>query len=850
MSFDQSSATILVVDDNPTNLGVLHHALTSAGYEVRVEMDGWNVIAQIQASLPDMVLLDVMLPGVDGFEICRQLKAMPLTESIPVIFMTALADIGDKLKGLQLGAVDYITKPFQQEEVLARVRLHLQLRYLSKTLEAQNFQLKHLTDELEQRVTERTQELSQSLHNLKISQAQTETANAQLEEYALTLEQKVDERTRQLQQEVEERQQAETDLHNLVAGTASVTGKNFFPALVRHLASALGVRYALISELRDSQLHTLAFWSENQLQPNFIYSPQFTPCEVVLHEGSYCCASEIQQQFQYDRDLVDMQVNSYLGVALQGIDQQPIGVLCILDDKKITKPHRLETVLRIFAARATAELERQQATEKLKDLNQDLEARVEQRTAALRQSQEYLQQITENIASVFWMTSLDKTEMIYISPACQQIWGYSQREMYRSPMLWFRCIHIDDQDRVEAVLPQQQQGDYNVEYRILRSDGKLRWIRDRAFPIYNEVGEVYRIAGIAEDITEEKRIEETLRLQERAITASNNGIVIVDARLPDHPTIFVNPAFEEITGYASTEVIGLNCRFLQGSDGDQMGLQDLRLALENHQSCTVNLRNYRKNGSLFWNELSVSPIYDDRGQLTHYIGIQTDISDRKAAEENLKTSLQEKELLLKEIHHRVKNNLLVVASLLDWQADYVNDQGLLKIFEESQHRIHSMALIHEKLYQSKNLDRIDLAEYLRTLAEHLIVSFNIDPHRVKFQYHLESIFLNVETATPCGLIVNELICNALEHAFQDNRAGQIWITVKEDPDHQITVSIKDNGIGFPESVDFSNTSSLGLQLVCLLTKQVNGKVMLIREEGTEFQLTFSELNYRSRLYSY
>ncbi len=160
-------STILVVDDNPTNLEILDHALTAVGYNVRIEVEGLSVIQQVHLSVPDLILLDIMLPDINGFEVCQQLKADPLTESIPIIFMTALVDTVDKVKGLSLGAVDYITKPFQEEELLARVRTHLHLRQLSKTLELQNQQLKELAEELENRVAERTAELSQALEKEK-----------------------------------------------------------------------------------------------------------------------------------------------------------------------------------------------------------------------------------------------------------------------------------------------------------------------------------------------------------------------------------------------------------------------------------------------------------------------------------------------------------------------------------------------------------------------------------------------------------------------------------------------------------------------------------------------------------
>ncbi|GCL42477.1 hybrid sensor histidine kinase/response regulator [Anabaena sp. FACHB-1250] len=158
---------ILVVDDNPTNLEILDHALNQEGYKVRIEAEGLNVMKQARLSIPDLILLDIMLPDINGFEVCQQLKADPLTKSIPIIFMTALADTVDKIKGLNLGAVDYITKPFQKQELLARVRGHLQLRELTKTLEIQNQQLIELKSELENRVAERTAELSQALEKEK-----------------------------------------------------------------------------------------------------------------------------------------------------------------------------------------------------------------------------------------------------------------------------------------------------------------------------------------------------------------------------------------------------------------------------------------------------------------------------------------------------------------------------------------------------------------------------------------------------------------------------------------------------------------------------------------------------------
>jgi signal transduction histidine kinase len=183
-SFEQN--VILVVDDNPANLGVLSEVLDDAGFEVWVARDGLSAIQKVEYDQPHLILLDVMMPGIDGFETCHRLKSLPVTQDIPIIFMTALSEVESKVKGLTLGAVDYITKPFQQEEVLARVKLHLKLRNLNETLKEQNLRLKqeveerkkaeaslqNLTQELEQRVEERTFNLQQALGNLQQAQVQ------------------------------------------------------------------------------------------------------------------------------------------------------------------------------------------------------------------------------------------------------------------------------------------------------------------------------------------------------------------------------------------------------------------------------------------------------------------------------------------------------------------------------------------------------------------------------------------------------------------------------------------------------------------------------------------------------
>jgi two-component sensor histidine kinase len=214
---------------------------------------------------------------------------------------------------------------------------------------------------------------------------------------------------------------------------------------------------------------------------------------------------------------------------------------------------------------------------------------------------------------------------------------------------------------------------------------------------------------------------------------------------------------------------------------------------------------------------------------------------RKKVEAQIKAQLQEKDVLLKEVHHRVKNNMQVISSLLNLQSRRVKDPAVSEMFKESQGRIRSMALVHERLYQSNDLSRIEFSEYLRNLATHLFHSYQADSSRLRLKIDAEEVFLNINTAIPCGLIVNELVSNALKHAFPDGRRGQLEIDLHRVAGDGYLLRVRDDGVGFPEKLDFRKTESLGMQIVNTLVDQVDGRMELYREKGTAFRLEFSEL---------
>ncbi|EDX75959.1 PAS fold family [Coleofasciculus chthonoplastes PCC 7420] len=666
---------------------------------------------------------------------------------------------------------------------------------------------------------------------------------------------------------------------------------------------------------------------------------------------------------------------------------------------------------------------------------------LKQTEAALRQSEETFRQFAENIQDVFWMTNVEKTKNIYISPAYETIWGQPCASWYTDCLSWLDTIHPDDRDRIRSAIHKEVLGEYDEEYRILRPDGEMRWIRDRAFPIYNEQGEMYRIAGIAQDITERKQTELALQKSEQRFRQIFDhapiGMSLINFHT--HQFIQVNPAYYQTLGYSESEIMSLT--FDDFTHPDDLG-HDLQYMEQIYQgeidSFRMPKRYFKKNGEIVWANLTVAvlrdligepvfcvamiedithqqqlqdeltqsehriqtsldnildcfglykPIRDDSGQIIDFVieyvndatnqyhcftqpvqrgqriysilppayqdelfnaycqvletgqpllkellfyddlshpqnlrqafdiravrfddGLAVtwrDITQRQQAEAQIKASLIEKETLLKEIHHRVKNNLQIISSLLRLQARKLKTPEILDLLQESQNRVQAMALIHEKLYQSEHLSKINFGTYIKSLVYSLSRCYGARQKGITFNLTIAPVSLSIDTAIPCGLIINELVSNSLKYAFTDSRNGEIGITLQtrggtnegegedqgdrgnvadlswvrsrhfsaisaealttnskvsaigdgEDGENNLTnatsdslssvlqeqlcLTIGDNGIGFPEDVDFRQTSSLGLQLVCRLAKQLNGEITLDRNQGTLFIIIFN-----------
>ena len=346
---------------------------------------------------------------------------------------------------------------------------------------------------------------------------------------------------------------------------------------------------------------------------------------------------------------------------------------------------------------------------------------------------------------------------------------------------------------------------------------------------------------LVNDVTEKLREEKRRKLLESVVTNTTESVAILDIspQAPHPRIVYVNGGFQEMTGYNEDDVRNRSLSFLTGEETDPEQMQVMENAIRERKAAEVELINYRKDGQSFWTQISIVPVEDSHGDYSHMVAIGRDITSRKESEKRLQESLHEKEVLLSEVHHRVKNNLALVSGMLQMQVfDEENEQVINKL-NNSMLRVEAMASIHQLLYESSSFSRLEFSKIINKLIKATHDSFSAGKE-IDIEIETEPFELNINQAVPCSLIINEAITNVYKHAFKNREKGWVKAVLRCDED-LVTFKIEDNGIGLPEDFDLDNLSSLGTKIITALVKQLNGTQELVPRDGggTIFRLKFS-----------
>ena len=464
-----------------------------------------------------------------------------------------------------------------------------------------------------------------------------------------------------------------------------------------------------------------------------------------------------------------------------------------------------------------------------------------QAETALRESEENLRISLENAPDGVYLCDLNGT-FLYGNKKAEEIIGYKKEELIGNSFLNLNILPAGYLQKIGELLKLNATGKPTGpdELELIRKDKNQVWVEISTATIKQKGNDI--IIGFVRDITERKIAEESLRKSEekyRLIVDNTRDIIFMLNVAGEF--IYVSPSVKNALGYNQSDLIGHPFQsIMQEEDIHNVITAVGRNVRDGYKFPNgIEFRFRNTSGQSRWYNGVGNTVADVDGKFLTFLGVARDVTERKKAEEQIRASLLEKETLLKEVHHRVKNNMQVISSLLRLQEGIVKDKTSAMLLRDSQNRIQSMALVYNKLYQSQNLASINMTDYVNELTAGLIKSYAFNPNKVTVSTVSSDVYLAVDMAIPCGLVINELVTNSLKYAFPENKTGRIVVSLKEDAHQALELVVSDNGIGIPDGIDMANNSTLGLKLVGnLVQNQLGGKIELERSHGTTFKITF------------
>lgn len=546
--------------------------------------------------------------------------------------------------------------------------------------------------------------------------------------------------------------------------------------------------------------------------------------------------------------------------------------------------------------------------ENLKDINIELNPELVQNSdEALRESQRFLSTLISNLPGYVYRVQKQKNDWIiqFVSDGIYEMTGFEASEFLKDGKIFFGGLVLPEDkslDRNIVLEALKNKKPYQISYRIRTKTGNIKWVWEQGRGVYTEKGELVATEGFITDITEKKLADEqilkrneelaTLNIISQSLSKiatkdeiiemiftmigklfdnqnlfialydSSNGVIefpvyTVDGkRLDKQNRQFGNGLTEYVMNTKNPLLIKNNLIKTFSELGIEMigkksmSLLAVPIISGNEVFGVITIQNYHKEN--YFSEIEADLLMTIASQTAIALensrlitALQHQLHEKEKAERDLKASLQEKELLLKEVHHRVKNNLQIMSSLLRLQSANLGAGPTKEVFSESENRIKAMAIVHNKLYDSNSYDRIDFADYAITLIKNLFISLGVKTYQISYNVQIDETFLNIDTAIPLGLIINELVSNSLKYAFPDNRKGSIDIMLEKN-NVDFSLIVKDNGIGVKDIAEIKSKGKLGMTLVKLLSHQIDGTVNSDFTNGATHVIKFHELNYKKR----
>jgi PAS domain S-box-containing protein len=475
------------------------------------------------------------------------------------------------------------------------------------------------------------------------------------------------------------------------------------------------------------------------------------------------------------------------------------------------------------------------------EINLQLQREIIERTKAekeLRHSKQYARSIIDSSLDMIVATDID-FNVNEFNAAAEATFGYARDEVIGKHI----SILFSDDSEMEKVLKRiGENGSLANEIINKKKDGTFFISFLSASVLKNDKGDVVGAMGVSRDITAIKKAEEELRLSEERHRAIYDQAYIGIARIAKMGRfLLVNERLCSMLDYSADELYKKTFYELGVQEEVEESLIDWDQLLSGKTKNFSREQTYiRQGGDLLTANVTVSLVRDSNDNPNYFVAVFEDITERKEYESQLEESIKEKEVLLKEVHHRVKNNMQVISSILNLQSSYIADETALRILRESQDRIKSMSFVHESLYQSKTMSEVNFSEYIENIARNLFHSYGRPEGGIKLDFNLEEIYLNLDTSIPCGLIVNEIVSNSLKYAFHGRSEGRIVIEFSKQSKEKLKLIIRDDGIGLPENLDVENAESLGLQLVTTLITQIGGELEIVVSNGTSFNILFKD----------